>query len=85
MYTVYVLRSLKDGRRYIGYTSNVDRRLKEHDAGRTESTKYRRPWEMIYSESYTTEKEAKEREKFFKSGRGREELEMILHGAVPKW
>ena len=85
MHTVYVLKSLKDGRRYIGYTSNIERRLKEHNAGTTESTRYRRPFELIYTEAYQTENEAKLREKFFKSGRGREELNIILTGAVPKW
>ena len=85
MHTVYVLKSLKDGRRYIGYTSNIERRLKEHNAGTTESTRYRCPFELIYTETYQTENEAKLREKFFKSGRGREELKTILTGAVPKW
>ena len=85
MYTVYVLKSLRDGRRYIGYISDIERRVQEHNAGETESTRFRRPFELIYTETYRTKDEATSREKFFKSGKGREELKTILTGAVPKW
>ncbi|MFZ1978689.1 MAG: GIY-YIG nuclease family protein [Bacteroidota bacterium] len=78
MYTVYVLTSLKDGKHYTGYTSDIKRRLKEHNAGKTASTKRRRPFKLIYSEEYNSELEAKEREKILKSGKGREELKEIL-------
>ena len=85
MYTVYVLKSLKDGRQYIGYTADIRRRIKEHNAGRTESTRRRRPFEIIHTEVYDKKEEAESREKYLKSGRGREELKFILSGAVPKW
>ena len=85
MYVVYVLRSLKDGKRYIGYTSDLPKRLKEHNSGKTESTKRRRPFDVVYKEEFQEEEDAKTREKFFKSGVGREELHKLLPGAVPKW
>ena len=85
MYVVYVLKSLKDGHHYIGYTGNLLRRLKEHNDGKTASTRYRRPFELIYTEEFSEKEEAEKREKFFKSGIGREELKKILDGAVPKW
>jgi putative endonuclease len=85
VYTVYVLRSLKDGRHYTGSTSDLARRLKEHNDGKTESTKRRRPFEVIYTEEYGTRVEAETREKFLKSGKGREELKKLFTGAVPKW
>jgi putative endonuclease len=85
MYTVYVLRSLRDRKHYTGYSSGVDKRLFEHNSGKTESTKRRRPFELIYSEQYQSKDEAKKRERFLKSGKGREELKKLLNGAVPKW
>ena len=83
MYTVYVLRSLKDNKQYVGYTSNFKRRFAEHNAGRTESTKRRRPFIVIHTEQYGTQAEAKDREEYLKTGKGREELKRILSGAVP--
>ena len=85
MFIVYVLKSLKDGKRYIGYTKDIDRRLKEHNSGKTTSTKLRRPFIVIYTEKFSSKKEAEVREIYFKSGKGREELNKILTGAVPKW
>ena len=80
-----MLKSLKDGKRYIGYTKDIDRRLKEHNSGKTASTKLRRPFVVIYTEKFSSKEEAEAREKHFKSGKGREELNKILSGAVPKW
>ncbi|MCK9426983.1 MAG: GIY-YIG nuclease family protein [Ignavibacteriaceae bacterium] len=77
MFHVYVLRSLKDGKRYIGFTSNIERRLLEHHSGDVSSTKNRRPLELIYSEDFSNKQEAEEREKFFKSGQGRAELKRM--------
>ena len=85
MYIVYVLCSLKDGKHYTGYTIDLTRRLKEHNSGKTESTKRRRPFEIVHTEEFGSEEEAKKREKYLKSGKGREELNKILSGAVPKW
>jgi putative endonuclease len=78
MYTVYVLQSLKDGKHYTGSTSDLDRRLKEHNDGKTESTKRRRPFVVVYTEVYAGKEEAEKREKFFKTGKGREELKSRL-------
>ena len=74
-YYVYVLRSLKDTRRYIGYTENLKRRINEHKSGLVKSTKTRRPLELIYFEEFEYKTEALAREKFFKSGKGREYLD----------
>ena len=65
---VYVLRSLKDGRLYIGITQDIPLRLKRHQEGRVPSTKHRRPLELVYSETCRTRFEARQREKFLKSG-----------------
>jgi len=73
-YRVYVLRSKKDGKRYIGSTSNIQRRLAEHNKGLVKSTRNRRPLELVYSEVFADKTSAMEREKFLKTGRGREYL-----------
>jgi len=74
MYSVYVLRSLKDGRRYIGQTEDLQQRLRDHSAGRVTSTRNRRPFVLIYFESMMLREDALKREKYFKSAAGRNYL-----------
>ena len=76
-YFVYALRSVKDGHLYIGISRNPDKRLQEHNAGMQRSTKYRRPFELIYVEKCCDRRQAREREKKLKSGSGREFLSEI--------
>ncbi|RZL12475.1 MAG: GIY-YIG nuclease family protein [Pedobacter sp.] len=76
-YFAYVLRSLKVKRRYIGMSENPDKRLLQHNAGSTKSTKGYRPWELIYKEEFETLQEARSREVFLKSGIGREFLDRL--------
>ena len=71
MFYVYVLRSLRDGGYYIGFTQDLRRRFKEHSAGESFSTKRRAPFELLYYEAYKSEKDARIREsrlKRFKNG-----------------
>jgi putative endonuclease len=74
LYTVYVLHSDKDCKRYIGVTSDISRRIIEHNLGLVKSTKNRRPLVLIYKELFSNKSEAMKREKFFKTGKGREYL-----------
>lgn len=69
---VYILKSRKDGRLYKGITADLERRLEEHNRGKTKSTKGFRPWELIHKEEFVTFEEAREREKYYKTGIGRE-------------
>lgn len=69
MFYVYVLKSKRDNRLYIGSTSNLRLRLKEHKEGFVRSTRYRRPLEFIYCEVYKDERIARKREKQLKSGK----------------
>ena len=85
MYTVYVLKSLKDGKQYTGSTEDLERRLKEHNAGKTASTRRRRPFVLVHTEEYESREAAEDRERYLKTGKGREELKKLLIGAVPKW
>ncbi|MDI6765364.1 MAG: GIY-YIG nuclease family protein [Bacteroidota bacterium] len=83
MYIVYILKSLKDGKHYTGSTNDIKRRLKEHNSGKTKSTKSRCPFELIYTEEFEDGDDAKQREKYLKTGKGREEIKQILSDAVP--
>ena len=62
MFSVYILKSKKDGNLYIGSTNNLKRRLLEHNRGLNFSTKFRIPFELIYCEIYKTEGDARDRE-----------------------
>jgi putative endonuclease len=68
---VYVLYSEKDGGLYIGYTSDISRRVSEHNGGDSFSTSYRRPLILAYYEAYFCKEDALRRERFLKSGAGR--------------
>lgn len=71
MYYTYVIRSRKDGRLYTGSTSDLRKRLKDHNEGKVHSTKGRRPFELIYYEACINEQDARTREKYLKSGMGK--------------
>ena len=73
-YFVYILESELDGRLYKGQTSDIDKRIKEHTSGKTKSTKGYKPWKLVYFETFETRDEAVLREKYFKTGIGREFL-----------
>jgi len=72
MFYVYLLQSLKNRDLYVGYTKNLEKRFIEHQKGKVLSTKGRRPLSLIYYEAYRSNKDARNREKFLKTGRGRE-------------
>lgn len=76
-YFVYILRSEKSGRFYIGQTHDLGQRLKRHNGGRSTFTKTDRPWDLIFSESYSTRSEAVRRERYLKSPQGWKELKEI--------
>jgi putative endonuclease len=72
MFYVYILQSIKDRNFYIGYSANLKERIKEHYSGSVTSTKNRRPMVLIYYEAYRAERDARIREIFLKTGKGRE-------------
>jgi len=84
MFYIYILQSLKDNKLYTGYSSSLKKRLSEHETGIVVSTKNRRPLVLIYYEAYRVEKDAKIREKFLKTGQGREFIKKnIIYSRVP--
>ncbi|HDL77483.1 MAG TPA: GIY-YIG nuclease family protein [Lentisphaerae bacterium] len=78
MYWVYVLQSETEGRMYVGMTEDPERRLQEHNAGKSKWTRRFRPWRMVHTECYETKREALNREKYLKSGWGRRWLKRRL-------
>jgi putative endonuclease len=78
MYYVYILRSEKDKKLYIGFTANLRDRIKNHNLGLNSSTKNRRPLKIIYYEAFENEHDAREKEIFYKSGRGHEVIYKML-------
>ena len=71
MFYVYILQSEKDQKRYIGFTTNFERRLSEHNSGLVKSTKNRRPLKIIYLEEFESKDEAMNREKEIKAKKGK--------------
>jgi len=76
-YIVYILRSTKDSSFYIGYTKDLERRLKEHNENRTRFTAKGSPWELFYYEEYSQKGDAIRREKFLKKQKNRSFYERL--------
>ncbi|HDH07460.1 MAG TPA: GIY-YIG nuclease family protein [Candidatus Moranbacteria bacterium] len=62
MFYLYILKSKKDSKMYIGSTNNLRKRLEMHNSGKIYSTKLRKPFNLVYYESYKSEKDARKRE-----------------------
>jgi len=71
MYHVYIIESEPNGKWYIGYSTNLKRRLAEHNRHKNVSTSKEFKWKLIYCETYVNKMDAFGREKFLKSGSGR--------------
>jgi len=81
-YCVYVLYSRKDGKLYIGYSADLETRLKDHSAGRVESTAPRRPLTLIHVEYYLSKNDAARREKYLKTTKGKRVLRLMLRDSL---
>jgi putative endonuclease len=78
MYFVYILKSENHFKSYVGHTDNIDRRLKEHNDGKSIYTKMYKPWKLIYKEEFNNINDAIKREKYYKSHSGRIKLKRIF-------
>lgn len=74
MHYIYILKSEIDNKLYTGFTGDLKRRVKDHNGGKVDSTKNRRPLELIYYEAYKEKSDALEREKFLKTTKGKLQL-----------
>ena len=70
MFYVYVLKSRKDEKSYIGYTDDLRRRIAEHNDGKNRATKSRLPLDLVYYEAYVSQADARARERRLKSSAG---------------
>ncbi len=77
-YFTYIIKSLTTGRHYIGHCSNMPRRLKEHNTGKTKSTKHFTPWILIRCEEYQNKQTAYRREFQIKSYKGGEAFKKLI-------
>ncbi len=75
---VYILRSLKDGLFYIGYSDDLKQRVYDHNMGKNVSTKNRRPLELIFYEAFPNKQDALRREAYFKTTKGKTTVKQML-------
>ena len=75
---VYVIQNKAKNFIYIGYSENLRQRLNEHNSGKTKSTKYYTPLNLIFYEAYPSKSDAKRREKYLKTNKGRTTLMTML-------
>jgi len=78
MYYVYVLNSKRDRLLYIGYTTNLEKRFYRHNEGSVLATKHRRPLELIFYEGFISRDDAKRREGYLKTAKGKAALKVML-------
>ncbi len=78
IYSVYVIQSKVDNRLYVGMSKDIKNRLKTHNNGQVFSTKGYKPWTLVYTERIGSRAEARKREKYFKSGCGKEFLKLNI-------
>ena len=88
-YYVYILQSQKDSSFYIGYTSDLKKRFRQHNNGESRATKPFRPYKLIFYEAFLSRLDAKNREVYLKSGYGRKTINGLLkkylkHTSNPK-
>ena len=77
-YYVYILQSLKNNSLYIGYTSDLKKRFKEHNFGQNKSTKPYIPYKLIFYETFLNRVDAKNREEYLKGGYGRKTIKTMI-------
>jgi putative endonuclease len=77
LFYCYVLRSERTGRRYVGACKDLADLLYRHNSGQSPATKSGVPWRVIHTEGFTTRTEALARERYYKTGHGRDELDRL--------
>ncbi|GAB5398484.1 MAG: hypothetical protein Aureis2KO_00690 [Aureisphaera sp.] len=77
-FCVYVLQSENDLLLYHGFTTNIEKRLRDHNAGKTISTSKRIPLRLVFCEFYLSKKDAMRREKYLKTSQGKRMLKLML-------
>ncbi|MEI7689721.1 MAG: GIY-YIG nuclease family protein [Candidatus Saccharibacteria bacterium] len=78
MQYVYILKSNKDNELYVGCTKDMKKRIALHNSGQVESTRTRRPLEVIHYEAFSASEDAFAREKWLKTGWGKNHIKKLL-------
>ena len=79
MFYVYILQSMRDGSYYIGQTNNVSNRLERHNSRRQLATRFKVPWELVYTEPFDTRSQAVKRELEIKGWKSRQAIKELLN------
>ena len=82
MFHVYLIKSTRYNWVYVGSTSDLENRLREHNAGAVQSTKFRRPYILIYCETFDNIEDARRREKSIKANRIEKESIVRKYGPI---
>jgi len=82
MYYTYVLFSKQDNKFYIGYTADLKRRLSEHNNGKVYSTHRLTMPRVIFYEAFVSQEDARRREQYFKTTKGKKTLRLMLRGSL---
>ena len=77
MFFVYAIASLSRNYIYVGMTIDIEKRYRRHNEGREKTTRAYRPFKLIFTEVLSEREEARRREKYWKSGIGKEKLRII--------
>ena len=79
MYYIYIIKSLKNNKRYTGFTNKDPLfRLEEHNSGKNSFTRNNSPYVLLYTEEFSSKSQAERRERFLKTGQGRIFLSKII-------
>lgn len=85
MFYVYILQSETKHRLYIGKTTDLKRRVKEHNAGQNVSTKAYVPWTLVFYETYINQKDVSRREKYLKTTQGHQAIKRMLSSHLEQY
>lgn len=78
MYYSYIIKSEKDGKNYIGSTSDINKRLKGHNEGGNVSTRFRTPFKLIYTKEFESKIEALACERWLKKQKGGNRIKKLI-------
>ena len=78
MFTVYILRSEKIGKFYVGHTEDINKRLLRHNSGQVTATRGKGPWAIVYQEYFPSRAEAVRRELEIKSKKSSKYIERLM-------
>ncbi len=84
MFYVYLLKSIKNNKVYIGRSSDLKRRLKEHLNQKVKTTKSYGKVKLIFYEAFLSKEDSIRREKYFKSSKGRSSLRQIVRESLKR-